>query len=456
MHETWIDSWTGLNGESSLDGLGCIQNVATTDADWPSFQDHACLDQSWSSSYDCGYRPIEIAAHSVRVALCDDTVGQQASAREAGRPTCTFYLDIAPMYTLEAAPVTGSVYGGSLSVAKVSGSTVQYLRSDALGSIRLVTDSVPNRVFETHYRPFGKEYGTMGTDPAFRFTGETRDSASGLYYLARRHYDPETGRFLQQDPILGSLSRPQTLNRYAYVTNNPLRYVDPTGLTKGCPPELSSTWEYELLLSEWDWRPAPEWLQPAAFLALGIVATIATGGTALPWILAFGLAGGLAGMGVYAGYQAATGGGITLGGLITAFDIGFAVGAVFGAITHSLAEAGWFAAREVAGVTTNRARGLAFEKYVAGAFGEVRNIGPRQLRIFGSKGTYIPDFLSGAEAKAVRYLSRTEQIQIGIENAVRTGKPFRIYVLDTTELSRPMTNLWRATVIDIVKVPYYG
>ena len=60
----------------------------------------------------------------------------------------------------------------------------------------------------------------LGSDPAFRLTGEKRDSASGLYYLSTRHYD-FSGRSLQLDPILGSLSAPQTLNRYAYVTNNP-------------------------------------------------------------------------------------------------------------------------------------------------------------------------------------------------------------------------------------------
>jgi len=51
----------------------------------------------------------------------------------------------------------------------------------------------------------------------------------GLVYLRARYYDPDLGRFVSKDPVLGSLGIPQTLNRYAYVVNNPLKYTDPTG-----------------------------------------------------------------------------------------------------------------------------------------------------------------------------------------------------------------------------------
>ncbi len=57
------------------------------------------------------------------------------------------------------------------------------------------------------------------------FTGEQRDSDSAFYYSRARHYDPSIGRFVSQDPI-------PPPNRYAYVRNNPVRYVDPYGLLK--------------------------------------------------------------------------------------------------------------------------------------------------------------------------------------------------------------------------------
>ena len=51
----------------------------------------------------------------------------------------------------------------------------------------------------------------------------------GLYDYGARYYDPELRRFIQPDSYLGDTAVPQSLNRYAYVWNNPLRYVDPSG-----------------------------------------------------------------------------------------------------------------------------------------------------------------------------------------------------------------------------------
>ena len=65
------------------------------------------------------------------------------------------------------------------------------------------------------------------------FTGQQWDSESGLHYFRARHYSTQFGRFMSPDPtgiFLGNLNDPQSLNLYAYVRNNPLAFVDPTGL----------------------------------------------------------------------------------------------------------------------------------------------------------------------------------------------------------------------------------
>ena len=65
---------------------------------------------------------------------------------------------------------------------------------------------------------------------AHKFTGKERDAESGLDNFEARYLGSSLGRFMSPDPMGGHLQDPQTLNRYAYVRNNPLSLTDPTGL----------------------------------------------------------------------------------------------------------------------------------------------------------------------------------------------------------------------------------
>ena len=71
--------------------------------------------------------------------------------------------------------------------------------------------------------------GVLLANP-FRYRGYYYDSSIGLYYLNSRYYDPETGRFLNEDLV--SYLEPETIggiNLYAYCLNDPVNYIDPTG-----------------------------------------------------------------------------------------------------------------------------------------------------------------------------------------------------------------------------------
>ena len=82
------------------------------------------------------------------------------------------------------------------------------------------------------YQPFGEEWNLQpGTQPK-RFTGKERDAETGLDYFGARYYGSKIGRFTTIDPVYTwreNLDDAQRWNRYAYVRNNPLRYVDPDG-----------------------------------------------------------------------------------------------------------------------------------------------------------------------------------------------------------------------------------
>jgi RHS repeat-associated protein len=68
--------------------------------------------------------------------------------------------------------------------------------------------------------------GSMPTDK--KFTGQRLDG-TGLYYYNARYYDPEIGRLISPDTLVPNPTNPQAFNRYSYVLNNPLKYIDPSG-----------------------------------------------------------------------------------------------------------------------------------------------------------------------------------------------------------------------------------
>ncbi len=71
-------------------------------------------------------------------------------------------------------------------------------------------------------------YNYGSTPTRYNYTGQRLDY-TGLLYYGARYYDPTLMRFTQPDTLVPDPANPQSLNRYAYVLNNPLRYTDPTG-----------------------------------------------------------------------------------------------------------------------------------------------------------------------------------------------------------------------------------
>jgi RHS repeat-associated protein len=136
------------------------------------------------------------------------------------------------------------LYAGSRLVGVVvrdnsGGSYTRYFHTDRLGSITAITNELGQIVERLSYGPWGKRRFANGTtDTAGTLIGQTTRlgfsgaehlDEVGLVHLNGRLYNPDIGRFTSADRFVPNWTNSQSYNRYSYVRNNPLKYVDPSG-----------------------------------------------------------------------------------------------------------------------------------------------------------------------------------------------------------------------------------
>jgi len=126
----------------------------------------------------------------------------------------------------------------AVHVAGTGGGT-RYVHRDHLGSVDAVTNAAATVVERIAYDVHGAS-ASIPTAAARGFTGAVTLERSRLVHMQGRVYDPRLGRFLSPDPLVATPNDLQSLNRYAYVRNNPLSLVDPTGYF-AVPAESSGT-----------------------------------------------------------------------------------------------------------------------------------------------------------------------------------------------------------------------
>jgi RHS repeat-associated protein len=113
-------------------------------------------------------------------------------------------------------------------VPGTGGAEVRYVHRDHLGSVESVTNAAGEVVQRLAYDVHGAS-GAESSAADRGFTGHVALRRSRLVHMQGRVYDPRLGRFLSPDPLVATPNDLQSLNRYAYVRNNPLSLVDPTG-----------------------------------------------------------------------------------------------------------------------------------------------------------------------------------------------------------------------------------
>jgi RHS repeat-associated protein len=122
------------------------------------------------------------------------------------------------------------------------------------------------------YDAWGNKRQDTGTSSnPFGFTGHEHDSETGLIYAKARYYDPETARFLSQDPWSGDALMPPSLNKYLYAYQNPTVYVDPDGrlpVMEGMRDELG-VWRRDVIHTAGSLENNGLNIFPAAGMGLG-------------------------------------------------------------------------------------------------------------------------------------------------------------------------------------------
>ena len=123
------------------------------------------------------------------------------------------------------------IFAGNLRIAKVTTTEKHFYHKDHLGSSTVITNYSDGSVIESaEYLPFGLYRKHSETEVTYyKFSDQELDAEVGLYNYNARLYDPAIGIFISPDSIVPDFTNPQSLNRYSYALNNPLKYVDPSG-----------------------------------------------------------------------------------------------------------------------------------------------------------------------------------------------------------------------------------
>ncbi len=120
-----------------------------------------------------------------------------------------------------------------------AGNDYFYLRNQ-MGDITHIVNSSGTTIVQYSYDAYGNivfqtPSETIGYVNPYKYRGYRYDKLIGMYYLNSRYYNPQIGRFLNADGMLGATGDILSTNMYAYCANNPVMYSDSDGL---CPEWL--------------------------------------------------------------------------------------------------------------------------------------------------------------------------------------------------------------------------
>jgi RHS repeat-associated protein len=239
------------NPSYSYDPNGNMQTNSRGTVSYTSYNLTASVTDGSSArtfTYDSDHaRIIQVQPGGTTTYLNDPTSGALEERWVAGSTYWTDYIVLPGDGRLIAqralhSPPQNTWGGANWGTLTWGGGTISnsYFTLDQLKSVAVITDDTKYVVERDLYDPWGKRRNPDGTDNTActimsssdrGFTGQEQMNSICTVNLNARLYDPAIGRFMAADPVTPTPFDLQSINRYAYVGNNPLTRVDPTGLT---------------------------------------------------------------------------------------------------------------------------------------------------------------------------------------------------------------------------------
>lgn len=201
--------------------------------------------------YDAEDRLIEVKEGTVSLSKYEYNSAGLRISKTTGSTTIYYSYDENNNVVLET-DKTGTILASYIydkenkPVTMSQGGKTFTFHANGHGDITKVTDQTGTIVASFEYDSWGNilnESGIAAADIPFRYAGYRYDAETKLYYLQQRYYNPEIGRFITTDPVLGAKELPISQNGYAYADNNPVMNVDPNGMFS-VPKKLKSALRY--------------------------------------------------------------------------------------------------------------------------------------------------------------------------------------------------------------------
>jgi RHS repeat-associated protein len=165
-----------------------------------------------------------------------DAFGRRVSKSLGGRKT-EFAWDGDVLLSEKAEVIQEYVHEQFVPVARLRAGKVEAYHTDYMGTPKELSADDGSVVWHGNYDEYGRVSAVGGeTEQNLRFQGQYEDPETGLHYNFFRYYDPDAGRYINQDPI----GLQGGLNTFAYV-DNPLKFIDVWGLQGGSYYSVRST-----------------------------------------------------------------------------------------------------------------------------------------------------------------------------------------------------------------------